>query len=126
MSEFGGLVAFLMVLHCIGDWMLQWQWMAENKTKDWRVRFLHCVIYTAIFAPFVPPPWLAWIFATHFVIDSYKPLYWFRKLTKDHRAADLDTFKKSFGTPDGFFVLVTYDQIFHMITLLPVAWVFRY
>ncbi len=120
-AELGGVIAFLVILHCIGDWIFQWEWMAKNKTSMPMVRFLHCMLYCTPFLPFVRPEWVLFLFGTHFVVDSYKPLYYFRKLTRDPRAKSIAIFKESFTKPDGFFILVTYDQIFHVLLLVPVA-----
>ncbi len=46
------------------------------------------------------------------------PLFWFRKLRGDFKT--IEEFKTSFNTPAGFFINVVLDQIFHIITFLPV------
>lgn len=130
LAEFGGIMFALMIVHAIGDWIFQWQWMAENKVKKWEVRFWHCAIYSTCFIPIavllnmssIEFRIMFWyIFITHFLIDSYKPLYWFRKLGRDKRADTWETFKEAFNTPDGFYLLVTLDQIFHLLSLIPVG-----
>ena len=110
----------LLVLHFIGDWILQNQWMAERKTTSWEVRLVHVLIYTFCFAGVVSFPWLVWIGATHFFIDTYKPLYWFRKFRGDFHT--WEEFKQSFTTPGGFFVNIVFDQIFHILCFLPIFW----
>lgn len=109
----------LLIAHFIGDWMLQNNWMAMNKTKVIWVRALHCLIYSACFF-WLPFWWIAYIFVTHFIIDSYKPLYWFRRLKGDFK--NMDEFIESFNTPAGFYVNVTLDQIFHILTFLPLVY----
>lgn len=121
--------------HVVGDWILQPQKMALNKTSCWKTRFLHCLIYTSCFLfvwPHLSVFALAWIFLTHFIIDSYKPLFWFRKLRGDFNHmtfdpksdgtsyTDFEKFKKSFETTSGFFVNICFDQIFHLLTFLPI------
>ena len=120
----------LWVCHLIGDWIFQNDWIADRKTKMPWVRALHVTIYCLPFIGLLglmsAPPhflwWMAWIWVTHFVIDSYKPLMLFRQIGGDKQAFDTDSFRAAFGTPRGFFVYVTYDQIFHLLTLIPVAW----
>lgn len=109
----------LLLAHFVGDWLLQPTAMAKAKTNNWKVRSLHCLIITACFFP-IALPWFCyiWIFATHWIIDTYKPLYWFRKLKGDY--VSLYQFKCSFHEPDGFMVNVVHDQIFHILTLVPV------
>jgi hypothetical protein len=107
----------LMIAHFIGDWILQPSSMGIQKSSNWKIRFLHCLIYTACFFWL---NWIAcfWIFITHFIIDSYMPLFWFRKSRGDFKT--IEEFKTSFNTPAGFFINVVLDQIFHIITFLPV------
>ena len=38
----------LFVAHLIGDWLLQTEWQAINKTKNYRALFAHIGIYTVI------------------------------------------------------------------------------
>ena len=38
---------WLIFAHFIGDWGLQYEWMALNKNKYWFVMTAHCVIWTA-------------------------------------------------------------------------------
>ena len=127
--------AYLVILwlgHLVGDWLLQPYAMADTKTTDPNVRWNHCNIYTACvglaFIGISPQIssitfvlLLIWIFLTHFIIDSYKPLYWFRKLGNDPFAEDFETFKKRFKDPIGAYVYITLDQIFHLFCLVPVA-----
>lgn len=106
----------LIICHFVGDWLFQNQYIADRKTKDHAIRAMHCAIYTACFC------WLGfwpcvYIFATHFAIDTYLPLYWFRKLRGDYKS--LEEFKESFKTPAGFMVNATMDQIFHLLTFVP-------
>lgn len=135
-AETGGILVMLMIPHFVGDWMFQSYNMAMRKVAEPAVRAKHVLIYTACFAVFfgmTGAGWgvrtvcaLAWIGITHFIIDSYKPLYWWRRHV--HRMPDLNTFeefKAMFGTPAGFVVNVTLDQIFHLLTLAPVAYAMR-
>ena len=123
------MLVVLWVCHLIGDWLFQNDWIADRKTRMPWVRALHvtiyCVPFVVLFAVLGYSAWalaIAWIWVTHFWIDSYKPLMWFRRLGGDKLAFDKEQFRDAFKTPRGFFVYVTYDQIFHLITLLPVAW----
>ena len=108
----------LLIAHFIGDWILQPTWMGIRKTSEWKVRFLHCLIYTICFA-WLSLPVCLWIFTTHYIIDSYKPLYWFRKFRGDYKT--MEEFKESFSTPAGFFINVTLDQIFHILVFVPIV-----
>jgi len=83
-----------LLAHLWGDYLLQSQWMADNKTKQHGAAFVHALIYSLLFVPFcfqwewpywlrhseVPYDvgfhfrWLAWvvIFGTHFLVDRYR------------------------------------------------------
>lgn len=64
--------------HLIGDYILQSDWMAQNKTKANRPALVHAFVYSLCFVPL-----LDWrhrtaigsflvIFSTHFFIDRYR------------------------------------------------------
>jgi hypothetical protein len=109
----------LIVLHLLGDWVLQPHSMAIRKTSDPTVRFIHSFIVTVVFVNLLNFWWLLYIFATHFIIDSYKPLFYLRKLRGDFTT--LEEFKESFNTPAGFVVNVALDQIFHIFAFIPIV-----
>lgn len=116
------LFELILITHFIGDWILQPTKMGMAKSTNAGIRAIHCLIYTACFFWIAPNTiyWMSYIFITHFVIDSYKPLYWFRKLRGDFKT--FDEFKESFSTPSGFMINVVLDQIFHILTLLPLLY----
>jgi len=60
-------------------------------------------------------------YISHFFIDSYKPLMWFRKVTGDPYAQTPEQFEARFQTPIGSLVYISIDQIFHLLCLLLVA-----
>lgn len=77
-----------LVAHLIGDYVIQSDWMANNKTKKWSAIIAHVVLYTACFVPLVlgmplerAVLALAIIGGTHGVIDRYRLaryVIWFR------------------------------------------------
>jgi hypothetical protein len=62
-----------LVAHAVGDYILQSDWMADNKTKDSVAAAIHAITYTL---PFLLITWspvpLAVICGTHFVIDRWR------------------------------------------------------
>lgn len=71
----------LLILHLIGDFVLQNDWMAEHKTKFTREGFLacfvHCLVYSAPFYSLnfsVEHTFL--VFITHFIIDKFRLAYY--------------------------------------------------
>lgn len=72
-------MAELIVAHLAGDFLFQTDWMAQNKTSDSFVCFVHCVVYTfaVVLAGIVSGiGWPVWaygvVFATHFPIDRWR------------------------------------------------------
>ncbi len=66
-----------LILHLIGDYLTQSDWMAQNKTKAFWPACCHAIFYSLPFgllAIYSPRPVLAMdvIFVTHFFIDRYR------------------------------------------------------
>jgi hypothetical protein len=66
-----------LLAHLFGDYILQSDWMAQNKTKASLPAFCHALSYSSAFwllAIYAHRPWLCWlaIFGTHFLIDRYR------------------------------------------------------
>jgi hypothetical protein len=67
-----------LILHLIGDYLTQSDWMAQNKTKSSLPAAVHALVYGAPFLLFLvanaPNPTLAGfvIVGTHFLIDRYR------------------------------------------------------
>lgn len=69
-----------LLCHLIGDYCLQNQWMADNKTRRSWPCLVHCLLYTLPFLLLTrSPAALAVIFVTHFLIDRFRLAgYWVR------------------------------------------------
>jgi hypothetical protein len=69
----GLITATQLILHGVGDYLLQSHWMATNKTKDNLAAACHAFTYGALFLCLNPSPeaW-AFIILTHFVIDRWR------------------------------------------------------
>jgi hypothetical protein len=68
----------LLLGHLAGDYLLQNEWMALNKSKNtrkgWLAAFVHCVLYTlavCLFMQNLQPIWIGVVFLTHFPIDKF-------------------------------------------------------
>jgi len=65
-----------LLLHLLGDFITQNNWMAENKAKMTFKGFLacltHCIVYSLPFAFIASPAALSVIFGTHFLIDKFR------------------------------------------------------
>lgn len=139
-AKVGGIFALLTLLHFIADWVFQSHTEAMAKPTDAWVRARHCCIYTLIM--FVPIWWafdpndglLLFIAATlwfsHFVEDTYLPVFmWAKYIRKPLEMELLDPmegFKLFAGTALGKILLVTLDQVVHLLFLVPIAIVICY
>jgi hypothetical protein len=110
----------LLVVHFIGDFLLQNDWMAVNKSKRFDALALHVTIYSACFVlygfTFVALTWV-----THFLTDAItsratSALFFFAPsgLPGPHNQA-LWTYLP--GRRHWFFVVIGLDQLIHVFTL---------
>lgn len=62
-----------LILHLIGDYLLQSDWMALHKTRCHKAAAAHALVYSLPFL-LLQPSFAAWfvIFITHFFIDRYR------------------------------------------------------
>lgn len=109
------MVLTILALHWIADFVLQNDWMAQNKWKDKEALLTHVLVYTLVFFIFSVVMWLShsnivWLlFAVcvgvlHFFTDKYTS-----RIT--HRLWEE---KKVHN----FFVVVGFDQLLHFTQLL--------
>lgn len=73
-----------LLLHLLGDYFLQNDWMAVNKNKfsilGWLTCSIHCLLYSIPFG-FYYHNWyiFLWVLLTHFIIDKFGLAeYWIR------------------------------------------------
>jgi len=76
----------LLVAHMMGDYFLQNNWMAMNKTSKSYICAIHCLLYTLSVA--VICQWLDWrlvvVFVSHFIMDRFRlAVYWRRFFSGD-------------------------------------------
>lgn len=63
----------VLLAHLVGDYLLQSDWMATNKTKKWWPAWVHAFVYGLPFLAVTQSPTaLAVIVGTHAVIDRYR------------------------------------------------------
>lgn len=104
------------LLHLIGDYLLQNDWMATNKTKDSFVCSIHCFLYTIPFYVIFGSGYYIWIiFGTHFFIDRFRlAVYWIKLVNWNWKS-------KNFGYSDdkplfiSLWLMFIIDNIFHIL-----------
>lgn len=150
----GGLFAIFTFVHFFVDWILQTHGEAMAKHNNAKVRARHCLIYTVGFIPLMWvlhfSPWqfvigLNILFWSHFVEDTYVPVYlWAKYIRKPPEMTEpwKETFARVDGslsvkvhppdakrgfiefvqTPLGKILMIAVDQIIHLAFLFPLAW----
>lgn len=67
------ITAAQLVAHAVGDYVLQSDWMAQDKTKSPYVALIHALVYSLPFNLLTQSPAaLAVIISTHAIIDHYR------------------------------------------------------
>lgn len=66
----------LVMCHCIGDYVLQSDFLAKTKGTNLYHLFVHCVLYLVPFSIVFGVDWkLGILFVSHFIIDILKAKY---------------------------------------------------
>jgi Protein of unknown function (DUF3307) len=146
----GGIFAVLTFIHFFVDWIFQSHSEAMVKHNNPKIRAKHCLIYTAGFMPLLWFCHFNWIellvaanilFWSHFCEDTYIPVFLWAKYIR--RPPEMTQPRKSVGVdgyvtilpPDakvgfvdfiqtamGKILMITIDQLVHLIFLFPIAW----
>lgn len=116
----------LFILHLVGDFLLQSDWMARNKARSSHAAAAHVLAYTFPFWLILQPTWsaLALIAGSHFLIDRFR-LARFVVWSKNHlsppsswcswRDCDPDTgFPSDLPQGTSFFLLGMSDATLHL------------
>lgn len=127
----------LLLGHLAGDYLLQNEWMALNKSKNtkigWIAAFVHCIIYTLAVCLFMwnfDWYWMLIVFFSHFPIDKFslaeKYLHYIKgKSLKDYVGRRKYKYKledktNRFQVLEGAFTAVIYtitDNTMHLILM---------
>jgi hypothetical protein len=116
-GAFAGTLSVLVILHLIGDWLLQTDWMAKEKGKNPQALAAHVSIWAACFIPaavwLYNPLWLVWLVGTHLLLDGTGFVRWWMRNVKRVPEADL--------RGSAWWLAVVVDQVFHLLALVPIA-----
>lgn len=105
-----------LILHFVGDYITQNDWMARGKTKHWFPALVHALTYSLPFAFIVglSPIWVV-IFSTHYLIDRYRlATYWIRLVNWNWQS-------ENFGFPEqmpkwlSVWLMIIIDNVFHLL-----------
>ena len=103
------VLAWAVVVHLIFDWLLQNEWMAQNKTSlRHPAAYVHSGLHT-LGMLLLFPWWLALgVGISHLLIDTRKPVTWWIETVKQMPPS----------TPSYTHVEIWLDQIFHLLMLV--------
>ena len=101
---------FMFILHFFGDFVLQSDEMAQNKSTSWKWLSTHIAVYTLTLC-ILSPKWALINGFAHFLIDAITS-----------RASKI-LYQR--GDIHNFFVVIGIDQTLHYIILV-VSWCFLY
>lgn len=146
----GGLLFVFSVIHWVVDWVFQSHQEAMQKHNNAKVRAKHCLIYTLGFIPsliilkFTNNEMLLALnilFWSHFCEDTYLPVYLWAKyirrpaeMTDPVKIVGLDGYvtvtppdpKRGFvefiSTGLGKILMISIDQLIHVLFLIPLVW----
>lgn len=115
----------MLLAHLAGDWLLQTEWMAVNKARDWRAMLSHLVIYHAVMLVTLlcwlparePRLWLGLgaLAVTHAILDREALL-----------AALMRALRLVRERPPERLLTVVVDQTLHLLLIgLAAAWLAR-
>ena len=122
----------LLVAHFLGDFVLQSDWMATNKSRNWFALLQHVCVYMGVLAVWSLghfqaqlPAFVAITFATHFLTDALTSRatskLWFFTETSWYSYDDGEDRYKMWipkgGNRHWFFVMIGFDQLVHFATL---------
>ena len=116
----------ILAAHFVGDFLLQSNWMALNKSKKFEALAIHCMIYSSCFV-FWGPKFFFITLLTHFLTD-YLTSRWTSKLwfievlpLRPEHATSYWTYthvaKVGNSKRHWFFVVIGLDQLIHFATL---------
>lgn len=123
----------LLTLHTVGDFVLQSDWMALNKSKSWRALLWHTGVYSTVFLPF-GLGFTIITFILHTLQDAITSritgkLWFFRPLkdfypklgTVKVEGESYPIYVPMGGNRHYFFVMIGLDQLIHFWSL---AWTY--
>lgn len=113
----------LLLAHFVGDFLLQSDWMALNKSKHWDVLTIHAGVYSLCFIPW-GPYFVALTFLLHWGVDfctsRVTSKLWFMEIAQIDWPGEEQRVLYQLKYPSTrhwFFVAIGADQLIHYATL---------
>lgn len=99
------MLLWLPFFHFVADFLLQNDWMAVNKEKEWAALTAHVATYSLVFGIIFGWQFGAITFATHFITDAIT--------SRITRRLYYPVFRRHW-----FFTMIGLDQLIHFYTLV--------
>lgn len=110
------LIVLGLVAHMIGDYVLQNDWIAIEKTKRTWVTLIHIILYSIPFFFIVGWSWALLVIAgSHFFIDRFRLAVYWIKLINWNWKSDNFGFNKDKPIWMSVWLMIIYDNIFHIV-----------
>jgi hypothetical protein len=109
------MLVYAIVGHLVGDYLLQNDWMAQNKKKASFPCAVHCLLWTM--AVTVLAGWWVWwvppvLFVTHFIQDRTTVINWWMRFNRQSGFA---------SPPLAPWSIIVVDNVWHILTLALIA-----
>ena len=96
------------VAHLVADWLLQNDWMARNKASlRHAAAWVHGAIHFALMLLVFAWPVALLVALTHMLLDTRRPLAWWRRAFRQTREGDV-----------ALHVAIWGDQVAHVVTIV--------
>jgi Protein of unknown function (DUF3307) len=120
------MLAEALLAHLVGDYLLQTEWMATQKTRRWWPAIVHGIVYSLPFLLITQSPWaLLVISGTHMALDRFRVaryVIWAKNLVgpREYRASLKESLANcgfAAGVPSGLAtaLLIVSDNTIHML-----------
>lgn len=128
---FADLFILGLLAHLIADWFLQNDWMARNKADLGHIAaWVHSGIHFALMLPIFGWAISGLIFVTHILIDTRKPLIWWRRVFGQtvykpipEEAGVYPVHEREFCHNSAAFAVAFWqDQVAHIVVVALAAW----
>lgn len=103
-----------LILHLIGDYVFQNNWIANNKTKSHWICALHAALYSLPFLLITTPLAVGIIFCHHFLVDRYRLAVDYIKFFNQSEDKSNFGFPKETPAFISFWVMVIVDNTIHL------------
>ena len=104
-----------LIIHLVADWLLQNDWMANHKAsiRHWAAWIHGSIHFLGMLLIFSLPVALA-LGATHMLIDTRKPLTWWRGVFRQTQISE--------NVHAGWHVAIWSDQVVHLTCIALAIW----